>query len=69
MKRTKTRRSKPNDPFDTLCRLGDKLKETYGQVRYSECVYHDGRQWTKKADWERFEDGQWVVIELPVENY
>jgi len=69
MKRNSTRRSKPADPFEILCQLGDKLSEQYGQVRYVEYIWHNGRQWTIRADWERFENGEWTVIELPVSNY
>ena len=53
----------------SLCQLGGKLIEQYGHVRYVEYIWHNGRQWTTKTDWERIEDGEWVVIELPQSNY
>ena len=69
MKRTSTRRSQPTDSFELICALGDKLSEQYGQVRYVETIWHNGNQWTIRADWERLENGQWMVFELPVSNY
>ena len=58
-----TRKSKRPDPFEIICDFGDSLREKYGLVRYAEYIYHNGKQWTLKAGWERFVDGEWTEIE------
>jgi hypothetical protein len=69
MKRSQTRRSQPSDSFEILTQVGDKLRAQYGEVRYVETVFHNGSQWTVKADWERLDGEAWRVVELGVENY
>ena len=65
MRRNRTRRSSPPEPFEIICQIGDRLREQYPEVRYSDVVFHNGQQWTRHACWERFEDGEWVEIDDP----
>jgi len=69
MKRPSSRRSAPTNQFEIICHLGDRLREEHGTVRYSEYIEHTGQQWTIRATWERLENGVWVTLELPLENY
>ena len=68
MKRIR-RRSTPVDSFEIICELGDKLREQYGEVRYSDYIVYSNGQWTRRATWERLLDGEWVEIDLPLQNY
>jgi hypothetical protein len=69
MKRHSSRSSQPVNQFEIICHLGDQLRDEYGTVRYAEYIEHTGRQWTIRATWERLENGVWVTLELPLENY
>ena len=49
---------------------GDYISATNPEtVQYAECIEHTGKQWTVRATWERLENGVWVTLELPLENY
>jgi ribA/ribD-fused uncharacterized protein len=48
-----------------LSKLGDLLRQRYGQIRHVEYTWQKRGQWTARAHWERVENGQWIVIELP----
>ena len=75
MKRPSSRRSAPTNQFEIICHLGDRLRDEYTTVRYAEYIEYieyieyTGQQWTIRATWERLENGVWVTLELPLENY
>ena len=57
------------DHYKILYDLGDKLRQQYGEVRYVDTIQFEHDQWTRKASWERLENGQWIKFDLPLENY
>jgi hypothetical protein len=63
------RRSPPVGHFEIACELGDKLREEFGEVRYSDYIVFVNGQWTRRATWERWDDGRWIEFDLPLLNY
>ena len=59
-------RSTPVNQHEILCRKGDELKERWGEVRYIDYTFHNGKQWTKVIRWEyKGADGIWHEIAWP----
>ncbi len=63
MKYNETQPLDQAEPFESVCQIGDRLRERFDRIRYSTVIVHDGQQWTCRGSWETFDNGQWIEID------